>query len=78
MNIMQNLQFLARQGIPLRGHIDVESNFIQLMKLRSNDQQASITTAVLRSYNNMPYRILLNGWIKRLRSIRVLKYKMNC
>ena len=22
MNIMQNLQFLARQGIPLRGHID--------------------------------------------------------
>lgn len=44
MNIMQNLQFLARQGIPLRGHIDAESNFIQLMKLRGNDQQASITT----------------------------------
>jgi len=39
MNIMQNLQCLGRQGIPLRGHNDKESNFIQLLKLRSHDQQ---------------------------------------
>ena len=32
MNIMQNLQFLARQGIPLRGHTDAESKFIQLTR----------------------------------------------
>ena len=41
MNIMQNLQFFGRQGIPIRGHTETESNFIQLLKLRSNDQQAS-------------------------------------
>ena len=44
MNVMQSLLFLARQGIPLRGHTDVEGNLIQSMKLRGNDQQASMTT----------------------------------
>ena len=42
MNIIQDLQYLGRQGIPIRGHIDAGSNFIQLLKLRSNDQKASI------------------------------------
>ena len=30
---MQNIRFLARQGLALRGSIDEESNFIQLLKL---------------------------------------------
>jgi len=38
MTIMQNVQFLGRQGLALRGHNDDESNFIQLLKLRSHDQ----------------------------------------
>ena len=38
LTIMQNVQFLCRQGLALRGHNDDESNFMQLLKLRGNDQ----------------------------------------
>ena len=38
LTIMQSLQFLTRQALALRGHNDDESNFIQLLKLRSCDQ----------------------------------------
>ena len=40
---MSNIRYLARQGLPLRGHGDPEtqteseSNFVQLMKLRGKD-----------------------------------------
>ena len=38
LKILSNLRFLARQGLPLRGHGDEQdSNFIQLMKLRAED-----------------------------------------
>ena len=36
--IMQNIQFLGRQGLALREHDGGESNFILLMKLRTHDQ----------------------------------------
>ena len=36
--ILQNIRFLARQGLPLRGHGDkTYSNFIQLLTLRAID-----------------------------------------
>ena len=38
MTIVQNVQHLGRQGLAFRGHNDEESNFIQLLKLRSHDQ----------------------------------------
>ena len=38
-NVMQNIQFLGRQGIVLRGHHEAEINFIQLKKLRCHDQK---------------------------------------
>ena len=37
MTILQNVQYLGRQGLALRGHNDEESNFTQLLKLRSHD-----------------------------------------
>ena len=37
MKILQNVKFLGRQGIAFCGHEDVESNFIQLIKLRELD-----------------------------------------
>ena len=38
LKILSNLRFLARQGLPLRGHDDeTESNFYQLPKLRGED-----------------------------------------
>ena len=38
LKILSNLQFLARQGIPIRGDGDeADSNFIQLLKVRGRD-----------------------------------------
>ena len=43
LKVLSNIRYLARQGIPLRGHGDLEtqteseSNFVQLMKLRGED-----------------------------------------
>ena len=38
LKILSNIKFLARQGLPLRGHgSEVDSNFIQLLKLRAED-----------------------------------------
>ena len=42
MSIIQSIQFLGRQGLAFRGHEDCESNFMQLMKLRSNDKKVNI------------------------------------
>ena len=41
MLIIQSLKFLGRQGIALRGHNESDSNFIQLLKLRSNDRKVA-------------------------------------
>ena len=39
--ILQNIHFLARQGLPLRGHGDgADSNFTQLLRLRAFDAPA--------------------------------------
>jgi len=37
LKILQNIHFLGRQGIALRGHYDLESNFMQLLNLRACD-----------------------------------------
>lgn len=42
MNIIQTIQFLGQQGLALQGHEEGESNFIQLLKLRSHDQPVSL------------------------------------
>ena len=34
---ISTLIFLLRQGLPIRGHIETESNFIQLLRLRGNE-----------------------------------------
>ena len=34
---MESLQYLARQGIPLRGKEEVDDNFTQLLLLRGKD-----------------------------------------
>ncbi|XP_076352817.1 zinc finger MYM-type protein 1-like [Tachypleus tridentatus] len=40
--IIENLEFLARQGPALQGHSDEESNFIQLYHLRAKDNSKMI------------------------------------
>lgn len=36
--VIECVQFLARQGLAFQGHTDAESNFVQLLKLRSKDR----------------------------------------
>lgn len=38
INIVETIRFLAVQGLPIRGNIEQNSTFIQLLKLRSKDQ----------------------------------------
>ena len=38
LKVLQNVRFIARQGLPLQGDgIEENSNFIQLLKLRAED-----------------------------------------
>ncbi|KAJ8018695.1 Zinc finger MYM-type protein 1 [Holothuria leucospilota] len=37
IKIIECLQFLGRQGIPIQGNTEDQSNFIQLLKLRAQD-----------------------------------------
>ena len=37
MKILTSVEYLARQGMPLRGHQEDSGNFYQLLQLRSND-----------------------------------------
>ena len=34
---MESVKFLVRQGLPIRGHTDDESNLLQLLKCRTTD-----------------------------------------
>ena len=44
LKIFPSIHFLARQGLPLRGHgDDSSSNFAQLLKLRAEDDQRLVT-----------------------------------
>ncbi len=37
LKVIEVVQYLSRQGIALRGHYEVESNFMQLLQLRGKD-----------------------------------------
>ena len=39
LKIISTLQYLARQGLAIRGHIENEGNFLQLLQLRCEDSQ---------------------------------------
>lgn len=52
MTILQNIRFLARQGLALRGHDDsANSNFIQLLKLREFDCHDDVAEWMKRKTN---------------------------
>ena len=40
LEILESIQYLGRQGLPLRGHVDSQGNFIQLImsKARNNSK----------------------------------------
>ena len=61
--ILSNIRFLCRQGLPIRGHGDeTESNFIQLLKLRGEDDlrvEAWLKKKRLTSIRHLIYRMKL-------------------
>ncbi len=42
MTIIEIVQFLGRQGFAFRGHDNLDSNFMQLVKLRSHDDNVKV------------------------------------
>ena len=57
LKIFQTMQFLSRQGLPLRGdQNDQESNLIQLMKLRETDNPNIIKVALNQLYEALLLR----------------------
>ncbi|KAK2557068.1 Zinc finger MYM-type protein 1 [Acropora cervicornis] len=64
LKIIECLQYLARQAMPMQGDTDEESNFIQLLKLRGKDQPVLWTvraSCFQRIIDN--YSALLQEWI---------------
>lgn len=82
MNILQNIQFFGRQGLALRGHEQNESNFIQLLKLRSHDQPvnpcAKFIIIIIKIVGILLFRILLNGWKEKVTNIPVQIFRTKC
>ena len=58
MIVFQIIQLLGRQGLPLRGHISEESNFIHLMRLRALLE----INGILRHKMHISYVGLLKGY----------------
>lgn len=47
INIFDTIRFLAVQNLPIKGHTEIESNFIQLLHFRSKDN------ALLKAWINL-------------------------
>ena len=61
--LMQSIKFLGRQGLPLRGHDEKESNFIQI---RGLDVQVKYYSVKHYDRSNIcAHRIFLNGCRKK-------------
>ncbi len=68
--IIESLHYLGRPGIAMRGHDDYESNFIQLLKLRSSDNKVSFNSAVGNMLEIVKIFVYLHiqeliDWLKR-------------
>ena len=50
MNKLSSLKFLLRQGLAIRGHAEGEENFLQLLTLRSEDDQDLLSWLKNRKY----------------------------
>lgn len=65
MIIMQSLLYLSRQNIALRGHDDNESNFIQLLKLRSHDNEVRRFNFIVAMSHNIISLQEICGWLAK-------------
>ena len=54
VKVLQNTQFLARQGLTLRGSDGKESNFLQLLRLRGKDDSNIELWIQKKTYNIHP------------------------
>ena len=57
LKIIESLQYLARQAMPMQGDTDEESNFTQLLKLRGKDQPILLKQLERKEYKYTPHEI---------------------
>lgn len=77
LKILGNIRFLARQGLALRGHGgDDNSNFIQLLKLRGDDDQR-VATWMEKKVNRFISPKIQNELIE-IMALRVLREVVRC
>ena len=57
LKILSSVQFLCRQGLAIRGHVDEESNLRQILKLRSEDVPELKTWLARTSYKWLSHDI---------------------
>ena len=62
LKIISTIKYLARQGLPLRGHEESDGNFMQLLHLRSEDLPVLLTW--LERRNNWTSHEIQNEIIK--------------
>ena len=66
LKILQNIRFLTRQGLPLRGHDgDASSNFTQLLHLRALDFP-EITAWMNKKTNKYTYPVIQNECLETM------------
>ena len=65
------MRYLARQGIPIRGHSDNDSNFVQLLKLRARDVSVLDSWIKNRSQNYLSHEV--QNELLQLMSAQVLR-----
>ena len=63
--ILSCIRYLGRQGLPFRGHDDQQSNFLQLLKLRAEDDE-KLKTWIDRKANKYTSPEIQNEMIKAL------------
>lgn len=75
LKIVETIRFLAVQGIPIRGHTQEKSNFIQLLQLRSMDNHLLKSWLERSNYRWISHDII--NEILRLLSLNVQRKLVN-
>ena len=72
IKILQNIRYLARQGLPLRGsNKDADSNFTQLLLLRSSD--SPVITEWMRKKTNKYISPTTQNECIRIMALRIVR-----
>ncbi|CAM1298331.1 Uncharacterised protein at_DN2170 [Pycnogonum litorale] len=76
--ILENIRFLARQGLALRGNgDDADSNFIKLLRLRASDCPAILSWLDKKTNNYVSVTVIQNECLK-IMCLQLLRQVSSC